>query len=154
MSLTVAVENPLQDDVRALIGALDAHLQPLSPEEYQFKLTAEQMAGADTTVFVARDEAGSAVGCGALKLHGGGQGEVKRMFTEPQARGKRVGTAILSAIEAAARANGVRSLKLETGTGDGFAGALRLYARAGFVPCGAFLGYPESPYSAFFEKTL
>ena len=73
MPVTVAVETPLQDDVRELVSLLNEHLLPLSPIEFQFKMTVEQMAGADTTVFVARDETGRAVGCGALQA-GRGRG--------------------------------------------------------------------------------
>jgi len=57
VTVRIAVETPLQDDVRDLVAELSAHLLPLSPPEFQFKMTVEQMAGADTTVFVARDEA-------------------------------------------------------------------------------------------------
>ena len=89
MAVTVAIETPLQDDVRRLVADLNDHLLPLSPVEFQFKMTVEQMAGADTTVFVARDAAGRAVGCGALKVHSTELGEIKRMFTEPQVRGQR-----------------------------------------------------------------
>lgn len=60
MTITVAIETPLQDDVRALVDALNAHLLPLSPVEFQFKMTVEEMAGDDTTVFIARDETGQA----------------------------------------------------------------------------------------------
>lgn len=154
MSLAIAIETPLQDDVRALVEALNAHLLPLSPPEFQFKMTVEQMAGLDTTVFVARDESGKAVGCGALKLHEDGLGEVKRMFTRPEIRGKRVGSALQDAITAMAVEKGVRHLVLETGTGPGFEGAWRLYENSGFTRCSAVLDYPESEYSAFFEKRL
>ncbi len=36
--------------MRALVEGLNAHLLPLSPLEFQFKMTVEQMAGPDTTV--------------------------------------------------------------------------------------------------------
>lgn len=154
MPVTIAVESPLQDDVRTLIAALNTHLLPLSPVEFQFKMTVEQMAGDDTTVFVARDEAGRAVGCGALRVHGGGVGEVKRMYTVPEVRGHRVGRALLDAVIGLARQRGLATLMLETGTGDGMAAAARLYTRAGFVPRGPFLDYPASPWSAFYELPL
>ena len=67
MAILVAVETPLQDDVRELVALLNAHLLPLSPVEYQFKMTVEQMADPATTVFVARDETGRAVGIGAAR---------------------------------------------------------------------------------------
>ncbi len=154
MAIRVSVETPLQDDVRALVEGLNAHLLPLSPPEFQFKMTVEQMAGPDMTVFVARDEGGKAVGCGALKMHGDGVGEVKRMFTLPEIRGKRVGSVLVDAIVDLAKAKGISRLVLETGTGPGFAGAWRLYENSGFTRCGVVLDYPESEYSAFFEKRL
>src|SRR5690349_747951 len=154
MAVTVAIETPLQDDVRGLVAALNEHLLPLSPLEFQFKLTVEQMAGADTTLFVARDEDGNAVGIGALKVHSSEMGEVKRMFTDPSVRGKRVGSTLLDAIVALARDKGLAQLMLETGTGPGMAEAHRLYTRSGFVARGPFLDYPDSEWSAFFELPL
>ena len=154
MAVTLAIETPLQDDVRELVKALNAYLNPLSPKEFQFQMTVEQMADPATTLFVARDEAGRAVGMGALKIETPELAEVKRMFTLPDVRGQRVGSAILAAVEALARDKGITVLKLETGEGDGFQPAQRLYANSGFTRCGAFLDYPDSGYSAFFEKRL
>jgi putative acetyltransferase len=154
MTIAIREETPLQDDVRELVRQLNDHLLPLSPLEFQFKMTVEQMAGAETTVFVARDDAGRAVGMGALKVADNGEAEVKRMFTLPAVRGQRVGSALLVAITDLARRKGVRQLMLETGTGPGFDGAHRLYTRSGFAPRGPFFDYPDSEWSAFFEKRL
>jgi len=154
MTITIGQETPLQDDVRELVAQLNAHLLPLSPIEFQFKMTVDQMAGADTIVFVARDATGRAVGMGALKVADNGEAEVKRMFTLPEVRGQRVGSALLDAITDLALKKNVRHLMLETGTGPGFAGAHRLYSRSGFTPRGPFFDYPDSEWSAFFEKRL
>jgi putative acetyltransferase len=154
MAVSIAIETPLQDDVRGLVARLNDHLLPLSPLEFQFKMTVEQMAESDTTLFVARDEAGRAVGMGALKVHSAELGEVKRMFTDPAVRGKRIGSALLEAIVALARDKGLPVLMLETGTGPGMAEAHRLYTRSGFVTRGPFLDYPDSEWSAFFEMPL
>lgn len=154
MAVTISIETPLQDDVRALVEQLNAHLIPLSPPEFQFKMTVEQMAEPHTTLFVARDEAGRAVGIGALKVHTTELGEVKRMFTDPQVRGQRVGSALLKAIINLAREKNLPMLMLETGTGGGMAEAHRLYTRSGFRPRGPFLDYPDSEWSAFFELPL
>ena len=154
MAVTIAIETPLQDDVRGLVEKLNAHLLPLSPLEFQFKMTVEQMAGSDTTLFVARDEAGNAVGMGALKVHSAELGEVKRMFTDPEVRGQRIGSGLLDAIVGLARQRNIATLMLETGTGDGMAEAHRLYTRSGFVTRGPFLDYPDSEWSAFFEMPL
>jgi putative acetyltransferase len=154
MAVTLAIETPLQDDVRELVRALNAYLNPLSPKEFQFQMTVEQLADTATTLFVARDDTGRAVGMGALKIETPELAEVKRMFTLPDVRGQRVGSAILAAVEALAREKGIAVLKLETGEGPGFEPAQRLYMNSGFTRCGAFLDYPDSGYSAFFEKRL
>ena len=154
MTISIAIETPLQDDVRALVARLNDHLLPLSPLEFQFKMTVEQMADSETTLFVARDADGKAVGMGALKMHGPDLGEVKRMYTVPEVRGQRVGRQLLERIVGLAQERGLPVVMLETGTGEGMAEAHRLYTRYGFVARGPFLDYPDSEWSAFFELRL
>jgi len=154
MALVIAVETPLQDDIRHLVAELNAYMIPLTPREFQFQLTVEQMAEPSVTLLVARDETGRAVGMGALKDHGEGLGEVKRMYTLPEVRGQRVGAAILKRIEEEASARNVSRLVLETGEAPGFEPAWRVYERGGFATCGAVLDYPDSGYSRFYEKKL
>jgi putative acetyltransferase len=154
MTVAIAIESPLQDDVRELVAALNDYLLPLSPLEFQFKMTVEQMAEPHTTLFVARDAAGGTLGMGALKLHSPDLAEVKRMYTRPEARGQRIGSALLGEITALAEAKQIPMLMLETGEGPGFEEAWRLYERAGFTIRGAFLDYPDSGWSRFYEKRL
>ena len=154
MAVTLTIETPLQDDVRDLVKRLNAHLNPLSPPEFQFQMTVEQMADTATTLFVARNEAGEAIGMGAFKQQDAEMGEVKRMFTVPAVRGQRVGSALLQAIEQLARDKGLSVLMLETGSEAIMPEAHRLYQRGGFTQRGPFLDYPESPWSAFYEKHL
>ena len=151
MSIAVAVESPLQDDVRELVAELNATLLELTPPEFVFHMTVEQMAEPATTVFIARDE-GKAVGCGALKRHENGIGEVKRMYTRPSHRGRKIGAEIVQHIEALAREQGIERLMLETG--DRHPAAWAVYERAGFTRCGPVLDYPDSKWSVFYEKSL
>ena len=151
MAITVTAETPLQDDVRRLIGELNTTLLALTPPEFCFHMTAEQMAQPDTTVFLARED-GMAVACGALRRHAERTGEVKRMFTRPSHQGRGIGGRILEEIESLARKEGFARLVLETG--DRHAAAWRVYERAGFTRCGRILDYPESAYSVFYEKAL
>jgi putative acetyltransferase len=151
MSIAVAAESPLQDDVRDLVAALNATLLELTPPEFVFHMTVEQMAEPATTVFIARD-GGKAVGCGALKRHEDGIGEVKRMYTRPSHRGRRIGAEIVARIEAMAREEGLKRLVLETG--DRHPAAWAVYERAGFTRCGPVLDYPDSKWSVFYEKAL
>lgn len=151
MTLAIAAESPLQDDVRLLVAELNTTLLALTPPEFCFHMSVEEMSGDDTTVFVARDD-GQAVACGALKRHAEGIGEVKRMYTRPSHRGRKIGALIVERIEALARAEGVARLVLETG--DRHPAAWTVYERAGFTRCGPILDYPDSQWSVFYEKAL
>jgi putative acetyltransferase len=151
MAITVKPEAPLQDDVRKLIGELNENLLALTPPEFCFHMTAEQMAQPDTTVFLARDD-GTAVACGALRRHADRTGEVKRMYTRPSHQGRGIGGRILAEIEALVHKEGSKRLVLQTG--DRHPAAWRVYERAGFVRCGRVLDYPDSPHSVFYEKAL
>lgn len=153
-AVEIRAETPLQDDIRALVRDLDETMRPLTPPEFQFQLTAEQMAEPGVTVFVARDGGGRAVGMASLKEHGAELGEVKRMFTLPAVRGAGVGSELLRRVEALAEERGLVRLVLETGEAPGFEAAWRVYERNGFSVCGAVLDYPDSGYSRFYEKKL
>lgn len=154
MSVAISVETPLQDDVRRLVADLNSYMLPLTPREFQFQLTVEQMSEPAVTLFVARNNQGRAVGMGALKVHDGQLGEVKRMYTLPEVRGQRVGSRLLEHIETLAARKGLRRLVLETGEAAGFEPAWRVYERGGYTICGAVLDYPDSGYSRFYEKTI
>lgn len=151
MAVRIAVETPLQDDVRELVAELNANLLELTPPEFVFHMTVEEMAEPTTVVLVARD-GDLAVGCGALKRHGGGVGEIKRMYTRPSHRGRSIGAEIVARIESLAREEGLERLVLETG--DRHPAAWAVYERAGFTRCGRVLDYPDSKWSVFYEKRL
>ena len=151
MPVAIAVETPLQDEVRVLVSELNAVLLELTPPEHCHHLTVEQMADAATTVFIARVD-GAAVACGALKRHADGIGEVKRMYTQPSQRGRKIGEQIVARIEATARAEGLKRLVLETG--DRHHAAWKVYERSGFTRCGPVLDYPDVSWSVFYDKPL
>ena len=152
MAVTIAEESPLQDDVRGLLAQLNETLLALTPAEYCSHMTADEMATPDTTLFVARRQ-GTAIAIGALRRHGAARvGEVKRMYTDPEYRGRGIGAGILERIEALAKGEGLLRLVLETG--HRHEAAWRLYERAGFSRCGPVLDYPSTPYSVFYAKTI
>ena len=146
-----AIENPLQPEIQALIAELNAALLVLTPREFCYHMTVEEMASVDTTVFVVR-EAGSAVATGSLKRHPGGIGEVKRMYTRPSHQRRGLGRALVNWIEALARAESLSQLVLETG--DAHPAAWAVYERAGFTRCSPVLDYPGNGRSIFYAKVL
>lgn len=86
---------------------------------------------------------------GALKRLSADAGEVKSMHTAEAVRGRGAGSAMLAHIIAAARAQGLTRLYLETGSWDYFAPARALYERHGFVPCAPFGDYVPDRNSVF-----
>ena len=150
-AVDIAIESPLQDEIRVLVAELNAALLALTPPEFCTHMTVEQMANGATTMFVARAD-GRAVAIGALRRDTDGVGEVKRMFTRPEHQGRGIGSAILAEIEALARRDGLTRLVLETG--DRHPAAWRVYERGGFTRCGPVLDYPDTGWSVFYEKAL
>ncbi|POF28652.1 GNAT family N-acetyltransferase [Roseibium marinum] len=148
---TIAVESPLSEDMRAMIGELNAILRSLTPEEANYAMNAEDMAGPETSVFVARIE-GQAAACGALHRHEDGIGELKRFYARPQFRGLGLAHRILDHVTELAAREGLTDLVLETG--HNYEAARRLYEQAGFTECGPVLDYPENPYSVFYTRPL
>ena len=107
----------------------------------------------DVAVFlIAFDDAGTPLGCGALRQLDDTSAEVKRMFVEQHARGTGVATAVLRALEQAAVARGWTTVKLETGTGQ--PDAIRFYEREGYTPIPAYGGYIGSEVSLCYERVL
>jgi putative acetyltransferase len=153
LRLSIAAEPFDSDDARRLVAALDSGLAELYPPEQRFgpNLKAEDLEGGQGTFLVARHD-GRAVGCGAIRLIDPTTAEAKRMYVEPDQRGKGVGQAVLAGLEAAAKQLGVRRLVLETGIYQ--EAAMSFYRRAGFTPLDCWGEYASSPTSVCLEKRL
>ena len=93
---------------------------------------------------------GVPVGCGALKLHGTAPAELKRMWVDPNSRGLGVGRRLLESLEALARENGAKVLRLETNRALGE--AIELYRGAGYEEVAPFNDEPYAHH--WFEKAL
>jgi len=93
-------------------------------------------------------------GCGALKVLDTERGELKSMRVADRFLGRGIGRAMLEHLTAQARARGLRTLWIETGSSPAFVPALRLYESAGFQRCGPFGDYCEDPFSIFMTRTL
>ncbi|MEM6492132.1 MAG: GNAT family N-acetyltransferase [Pseudomonadota bacterium] len=113
----------------------------------------ERLVAGDVQLFWAK--AGDALlGIGALQTHAGPLGELKAMYSAPEARGRGVGGAILATVIDAARTAGLPRISLETGSQPYFAASRRLYARAGFVVCPPFGRYVDDPNSVYMTLSL
>ncbi len=151
LKAAIRIESPRQDDVMRLLAALDAYLESLYPPESNHILDIDTLCAPNIRFFVARRR-GEAVGCGALRIDATGYGEVKRMYVHPEARGRKLGRAILTRIEEQASREGLRRMRLETGIHQ--VEALHLYRRAGYAERGPFGEYASDPLSHFMEKRI
>ncbi|MDH0863804.1 GNAT family N-acetyltransferase [Mitsuaria sp. GD03876] len=147
--MQIALEPADQPDVLALIEELDAYQRPLYPAESHHGIDIDALSRPNVLFAVARDADGIAVGCGALVLETG-FGEIKRMFTKPNQRGRGVARALLNLLEAEAAAKGCTVFLLETGYLQ--PEAIGLYERLGYRSRGPFGAYAEDPNSVFMGK--
>jgi len=146
----IRLEDPRQEDVMRMLSALDRYLQSLYPPESNHILDIAALCAPNIRFFVARRGVAPA-GCGALRVEAG-YGEVKRMYVTPEARGRRLGRAILGCIEDQAAREGLALMRLETGIHQ--AAAHALYRRGGYTECAPFGEYRLDPLSVFMEKRL
>lgn len=146
----VGLDSP---EAQALIGALNDELSRQYPDEDKtyFRLAADEVA-AGNGAFLIAFRSGQAIACGAVRRVDERTGEIKRMYVRPEERGRRIGRAIVAALEAEARALGITRLVLETGIRQ--SAALSLYERAGFSRTPAFGEYVGSPLSICMAKEL
>ena len=140
-------------DVQALLAYHFQQMRETSLPEACHVLPIDGLRDPAVTFWSARDE-GELVGVGALKELALDHGEIKSMRTASPALGRGVGRAILHQIVAEARSRGYQRLSLETGSTEPFAAALRLYESEGFVPCGPFGDYVDTPFTRFFTREL
>jgi putative acetyltransferase len=149
--IEIAIEDPRQPEVLALIDALDEFSKSLYPPDSNHLLDIAALAKPDIVFFVARQE-GRAIGCGAFRRLDDRHGEIKRMYVPHEARGRGLGWAILDTIETEARRRGIRRLSLETGIHN--LQAVHLYHRAGYTDCPPFGAYGADPLSLFMTKEI
>lgn len=91
---------------------------------------------------------------GALKRLDRASAEVKSMRTHPDFLRQGCAAALLETIIAHARAEGLTTLSLETGTGPAFEPALALYRRRGFVNGLAFADYVLTDFNQCLHLAL
>ena len=146
--MRVAPTDPTAPGPAALLAESHALMARLFPAEKNHQLDPDALAGPDIRFVAAMDE-GRVLGIGALALRDG-YGELKSIFTAPEARGRGAADAILTYLIALAETEGRALLRLETGAG--LTAAHRLYARHGFRPRGPFGSYEVNETSLFYER--
>lgn len=153
MIIELRVDDLSSPDVQALVAGHLAAMRGHSPPGHAHALAVDDLRHPDITVWTAWSQ-GALCGCGALKRLDADHGEIKSMRTAEGFVRRGVGQHLLDGIVQAAVARGWRRLSLETGTGEPFAAAHRLYLRNGFRWCGPFGTYTATGFNVFMTRTL
>jgi len=144
--------DPRRPEARACIDAFVAELAARFDDGFDpgasISAADEELEPPAGSLLVATLHA-EAVACGALRFHGS-WAVVKRMWVAPSARGLGLGRRILTELEAAAAARGVRTLRLETNRA--LSQAVALYRSAGYREVPAF--NDERYAHHWFEKEI
>lgn len=148
--IEVRAGDPRDPQATALLQASHALMQRLFSAEENHFLSIDELCIPSISFFVAQ-EGDSTLGCVAL-ANKGEYGEIKSMFVDPAARGKGIAHKLMHQLDTAARAQGLTTIKLETG--DKLTEAHSLYRAHGFVECGPFGSYEANSSSLFMTKTL
>ena len=94
------------------------------------------------------------IGCGALKFLSEIHGEFKSIRVADKHRKKGMGEKIILHLITEAKKIGIKKLSVETGTGEFFLPARKLFMKFGFKSCKPFAHYKEDPNSCYFDLEI
>jgi putative acetyltransferase len=94
------------------------------------------------------------MGCGALKFLDRKHGEFKSIRVSDNFRGQGNGTKVINHLINEAKKLNVRRLSLETGAGDFFLTARKLFNKFGFEPCEPFSHYKKDINSIYMTMLI
>lgn len=141
------------EPTRELLKLHFANMHANSPPGSAFVLDLSGLRVPEITVWSAWEN-GAILGIGALKMLDRSTGEIKSMRTHPDHLRRGVAAALLEHIIAEARRRQLSRLSLETGSGDAFEPALKLYRTRGFSNGAPFGDYQPSEFNQFLHLPL
>ena len=151
--MIIRIENPIHEDVIALLAAHLENMHEISPPDSVHALDLSALRSEEVTLWSARN-ADELLGCAALKELDPAHGEIKSMRTADPHVGKGVASRLLEHMIRVARERGYARLSLETGTQVEFEPAYRLYLKYGFEDCEPFADYRLDPNSRFMTRVI
>ena len=148
--LKIVRTNSSDKDFIALVKLLDADLQIRDGEDHPFFAQYNKLDNIKYAVVAYLDEI--PVGCGAIKEYDEHTMEIKRMFVNPELRGKGIATKVLIELENWVRELNFSKCILETGKRQ--PEAIRLYQKNGYEIIPNFGQYKNVKSSVCFEKII
>ncbi len=94
------------------------------------------------------------MGCGALKFLEKNHGEFKSIRLNDRFKKRGNGFKIINHLISEAKKLNITKLSIETGAGEFFNPARKLFKQCGFEPCKPFAHYREDPNSLYLSKII
>ncbi|MFN8398050.1 MAG: GNAT family N-acetyltransferase [Bacteroidia bacterium] len=148
MELTLIRTDSENEGFRSLVVLLDRELAIRDGDDHAFFAQFNKIQNIRNVVVAVLD--GVPVGCGAFKEYEPGVMEVKRMFVQPEIRGKGIAGKILRELEEWMMELGYKRWILETGEKQ--PEAIRLYSKSGYTRIPNYGQYADVATSVCFEK--
>ena len=153
MRFTARIDDLSSNEVQDLVFEHLRDMHANSPPGHVHALALEALRRPGVTFWSIWDGT-TLCGCAALKELSPAAGEIKSMRTRSAYLRRGVGQYALDVIAQTAQDRGYDQLLLETGTGDAFEPAHKLYLKNGFAWCGAFGDYTATHFNVFMSKNL
>ena len=139
-----------ETDFKKLISKLDKYLSIVNGEQDAFYAPNNVLDPLDTAVIAYYNN--KPVGCGCFKRYDEDSVEIKRMYVDPDLRGRGIASTILNELEKWAKENGFKYTVLETGLKLDDANAL--YRKQGYEVIENYGQYAGITSSVCMKKTL
>ena len=149
-----SIENNFENSkVNKLLQNHFIELRSVSPEDSTHVLDIDGLR-INSIKFWSLWENDELIGCGALKFLDKDHGEFKSIRVSDNFRKKGFGKKIINYLIFAAKKLGVKKISVETGAGDFFLPARKLFLNCGFKPCEPFAHYKEDPNSCYYNLII
>ena len=149
-----SIENNFDNpQVNELLKTHFIELKSVSPEGSSHVLDIEGLK-VPSIKFWSLWENNDLIGCGALKILSENHGEFKSIRVADRFRQKKYGEKIIDHLIEKSKNQGIKKLSVETGAGEFFAPARKLFKNFGFKECKPFAHYKEDPNSCYYNLNL
>ena len=146
-----SIQNNFDDyEVNKLLKKHFIELRSVSPEGSTHVLDINGLKNASIKFWSLWEE-NKLVGCGALKFLETYHGEFKSIRVADDFRKKGYGKKIIYHLISESKEIGIKKLSVETGSGNFFLPARKLFTSCGFKPCDPFAHYKLDPNSCYFN---
>ncbi|WP_378732079.1 GNAT family N-acetyltransferase [Nocardia brasiliensis] len=152
-ALRIVVDDLSGPEIAALLTDHLSDMAAHSPAESMHALDLAGLRRPEITFWSGWD-GDTLAGCAALEQLDDEHAEIKSMRTAATHKRRGIASILLRHLLAEATARGYRRVSLETGAGEFFVPAQKLYAAHGFEFCDPFGDYQLDPYSVFMTRTL